>query len=217
MQVLLGTHNWRYCILSHLGVWLKLHFELNLVNNNEFVFSAKEHLDIGSIKSSTAYNLWQRMKSTDGTLDFANKIANNKEADSHSTCKFGVNLGRGDRKSHNDVGHGGLWKGHDHQHDQYVDTTITFVDASVANMYSVRKESGVSSEWTLNHIMPHMHTTNILCQVCIVLDQAMLWKVWESAQDNGYHCVPVSIMARLMVAVRDIVTRNQLEAWMNLI
>jgi hypothetical protein len=156
-QVLLGARNWRYCVLSHLGMWLELHFELNPDDGNEFVFGAEGKSDPNSIKNSAAYHLRALMKSENFTVDFADEIDDERETGSHSTRKFGVNLGRGGGKSRDDVDHRGRWKGHDRQQDQYADTTIPFVDASVAAVlcvggaiaYFVREESGVSSEWIL--------------------------------------------------------------------
>ena len=49
-------------------------------------------------------------------------------------------------------------------------------------VYSAREESGISSKWILDHVVPHRRMVGIPFQVCIVLGQAMLWKVWESAQ-----------------------------------
>ena len=94
------------------------------------------------------------MKSENFTLDFADEIDDERKTGSHSTRKFGVNLGRGGGKSRDDVDHRGRWKGHDRQQDQYADTTIPCVDVSVvavlcvggAIAYFVREESGMSSE-----------------------------------------------------------------------
>ena len=56
--MLLGTLNWRYCILSHLGMWLELQFGLNPNDNNRFVFGAKGKSDPNSIKNSIACHLF---------------------------------------------------------------------------------------------------------------------------------------------------------------
>ena len=112
-QVLFGARNWRYCVLSHLGMWLKLHFELNPEDNNKFVFGAKGKSNPEEIKTSAAYHLWNIMKSGDFTLDAANLVNDDLDMGSHSTCKFGVNLGRGNGKSRNNVNYRGCWKGHD--------------------------------------------------------------------------------------------------------
>jgi hypothetical protein len=221
-QVLLGARNWRYCVLSHLGMWLELHFELNPDDGNEFVFGAEGKSDPNSIKNSAAYHLRALMKSENFTVDFADEIDDERETGSHSTRKFGVNLGRGGGKSRDDVDHRGRWKGHDRQQDQYADTTIPFVDASVAAVlcvggaiaYFVREESGVSSEWILEHVVPHL-AGGVPRQTCIVLGRALLWKVWEAAQGIDEHRVPSSITARVMAAVRDLGTRNRLEAGTN--
>ena len=36
-QVLLGACNWRYCVLSHLGMWLEFRFEFGN-DGNPYVF-----------------------------------------------------------------------------------------------------------------------------------------------------------------------------------
>ena len=221
-QVLFGARNWRYCVLSHLAMWLELHFELN-PDDNEFIFGAEGKSDPDSIKTSAAYHLRSLMRSGDFTLDAADELDDMRETGSHSTRKFGVNLGRGDGCSRDDVDHRGRWKGSDRQQDQYADTTIPFVDAKVAKSlcvggaiaYFVREESGVSSEWILEHVTPHMVAAGIPRQVCIVLGRALLWKVWEAAQGDEDHRVPSSITARVMMAVRDLGTRNLLEEGTN--
>ena len=93
-------------------MWLELHFELNPDNDNKFVFGDKGKSDPDSIKSSNTYHLQQIMKSEDFTLDFANNIDDNQESSSHSTRKFGINLGHGGGKSRNNVNHHDRWKDH---------------------------------------------------------------------------------------------------------
>ena len=118
-QVLLGARNWRYCVLSHLGMWLELHFELNPDDGNEFVFDAEGKPEPDSIKNSVAYHLRQLMKSENFTVVFADKIDDERKTDSHSTSTFGANLGRRDGKGCDNVDHRGWLKGYDRQQDQY--------------------------------------------------------------------------------------------------
>ena len=78
-QVLLGARNWRYCVLSHLGMWLELHFELNPDDGNKFVFGAEGKCKPEAIKNSAAYHLRQLMKSENFTFDFADEIDDKRE------------------------------------------------------------------------------------------------------------------------------------------
>jgi len=222
-QVLFGARNWRYCTLQHLGMWLELHYELNPDDDNEFIFGLKGKSDPDEIKDSVAYYLRLLLKSEEFTLDPADLVDDDRDTGSHSTRKLAVNLSRGNGRNKDETDHRGRWKGSDRQQDQYADTTIPYVDAIVAAAlcvggpiaYFVRDDSGVSSEWILEHVTPHMLAANIPRQVCIVLGRALLWKVWEAAHGDDDHRVPASIKARVMAAMRDLGARNRLEAGTN--
>ena len=61
-QILLSARNWGYCVLSHLRMWLDLHFELNSEDKNEFVFCAKgnqtrRNQDLRSVPPSESYEV----------------------------------------------------------------------------------------------------------------------------------------------------------------
>ena len=60
-----------------------------------------------------------------------------------------------------------------------------------------------------------MVAVDVLCQVCIVLGHARMWKVWDAAQGDKDHRVPSSITVRVMLAVHNLGLRNRLEAETN--
>ena len=55
-QILFGSRNWRYCVVSLFTVWLEYHFELNS-EENKFYFGYKGATDPDLIKASAAYFL----------------------------------------------------------------------------------------------------------------------------------------------------------------
>ena len=154
--------------------------------------NAGDGTDGDEIKDSIAYLLWSLLKSEEFTLDPADLVNDDRDTGSNSTRKLAVNLSREIGRSKDETDHRGRWKGSDRQQDQYADTTIPHVDAIVAATlcvggpiaYFVRDDSGVSSDWILEHVTPHMFAANIPRQVCIVLGRALLWKVWEAAHGD---------------------------------
>ena len=148
--------------------------------------------DGDEVKDSIPYLLRSLPKSEEFTLDPADLVNDDRDTGSNSTRKLAVNLSREIGRSKDETDHRGRWKGSDRQQDQYADTTIPHVDAIVAATlcvggliaYFVRNGSGVSSDWILEHVTPHMFAANIPRQVCIVLGRALLWKVWETAHGN---------------------------------
>ena len=222
-QILLGARNWRYCVLSHLGMWLEFRFEFGDNDGNEYVFGVVDRDDPIRIKESAAYYLRLLMQVEDFELDAADAVDNDRDTGSHSTRKFGVNLGRGGGATRDDVDHRGRWKSRDRQLDTYAETTIPFVDAKVAKIlavggpvaYFVREDSGITDAWIMDHVVPNMVRGGVPRQVSIVLGRALLWKVWEAANGDIGHSVPQSITARVMAAIRDLGSRNRLEAGTN--
>ena len=64
---------------------------------------------------------------------------------------------------------------------------IPFVDVKVAAalckggvvVYAIEPESDISDGWILYHITPNMASHGIPWHVCLVLGQAMLWRVFD--------------------------------------
>ena len=81
--------------------------------------------------------------------------------------------------------------------------------------YFVREDSGISDAWIVDHVVPNMVRGGVPRQVCIVLGRALLWKVWEAAMGDVGHSMPPAITARVMAAIRDLGSRNWLEAGTN--
>ena len=207
-QVLFGSRDWRYCVVSHLATWLELHFELN-PEDNEFFFGARGATDPDAIKASAAYYLRALCKNDNFVLELMEEIEG--KTGTHSVRKFACNKSRGNGCSRDDTDHRGRWKGTDRQQDTYTDTTIPFVDAKVAAAlctggpiaYLVREGSGVTDEWILDHVVPHTNAAKeVPRQVCLVLGRALLWKVADAAaKPEEGHNVPSSIMARVLKAL----------------
>ena len=220
-QILFGSRNWKYCVVSLLAVWLELHYELN-PEQNDFFFGAKGATEPDTIKASAAYYLREIIKHDDFVLDLMDEVRG--LTGTHSVRKFASNIARGNGCSKDDTDHRGRWKGADRQQDTYTDTTIPFVNAKAgaslcrggAIAYLTRTESGITDEWLLDHVVPNLQTADVPRQACIVLGCALMWKVVEAATkpDEG-HNVPSSIMGRAMVAFKDLGDRNHLPSGTN--
>ena len=129
-QILFGSRDWRYCVVSLLAVWLEYHFELNS-EENEFYFGCKGATDSEPIKVSAAYFLKKICDNLaiDLTLDEAMTLIG-----THLVRRFSVNKGRGCSLSRDEVDHRGRWKHGDRQSDTYCSTTIPFVDTKAASV-----------------------------------------------------------------------------------
>ena len=221
-QVLFGARNWRYCVLSLISTWLEHHFEMN-PEANEYFFGAKGATDSKSIKASAAYYLRKLCKNDNFILELMEEIAG--KTGTHSVRKFACNKSRGTGCSKDDTDHRGRWKSGDRQQDTYTDTSIPFVDAKVAASlctggpiaYLVRDGSGITDEWILEHVVPHMNAAKeVPRQACIVLGRSLLWKVCDAAaKPEERHNVPSSIMARVLKALEDLGDRNRLPEGQN--
>ncbi len=72
-QILFGSRKWRYCVVSHLGSWLELHFELN-PKENEFIFAVKGAVEPDAIQATAAYHLREIIKNDAFVLNIIDKI-----------------------------------------------------------------------------------------------------------------------------------------------
>ena len=79
-------------------------------DGNQYVFGVVDRDDLIPIKESAAYYLCLLMQGEDWELDPADAVDNDRDTGSHSTRKFGVNLGRGGGATRDDVDHRGSWK-----------------------------------------------------------------------------------------------------------
>jgi hypothetical protein len=124
-----------------------------------------------------------------------------------------------------DCNHHGHWKGSDCQQDTYSDTTIPFVDAKAATAlyqggaiaYLLRSNSGITDEWLMEHTVPSMYASaSVPHQACLVFGRTLVWKVFEATTkpDEG-HLVPSQISNRVIAALNDLGTRNQLPSGTN--
>ena len=209
-QILFGAMDWRYNVLSLLGVYLEHHAEL-CPGNNEFVFDIDLANDPDSIKDSAAYHLKRFLASHDVQDACATTLG---DTGTHSIRKFAVNQARGAGCSKDDTDCRGRWRNSQRQQETYANTTIPYVDGKVAAalckggpiMYEVKEPSGVTSQWILDHVTRHMVESGFPTQVCLVLGRAVLWKVFAAAHDDegSEHCVPAGLGSRVLAAYEDI-------------
>jgi hypothetical protein len=97
-QILFGAEDWRYCVLSILASWLKLHFLLN-PEPNEYFFGAFSMTDPITIKNSAGYYLRKIIKDEDFIRAVIGQLG------SHSNRKFGVTYARKGGFSKDDTDH----------------------------------------------------------------------------------------------------------------
>ena len=108
-----------------------------------------------------------------------------------------VNKGCNGVLSPDEVDYRGRWKSGDRQSDTYCSTAIPFADAKAVSVlcmggpvaYLVREESSITGEWIWDNVVPNMVPAGLLDKVCLVLGNALLWKVAE--QYLGPGCVRV--------------------------
>ena len=51
-------------------------------------------------------------------------------------------------------------------------------------MYAVERESDISDGWVIDHVTPNMASHGIPRQVCLVIGQAMLWRIFDTCGDD---------------------------------
>jgi hypothetical protein len=217
-QIIFGAADWRYDVLSLLGVWLETLYESSELEN-EFIFDAIGAACPVTIKESVAYQLRALLKSED-IEDIARSILGN--LGTHSLRKYGTNLARGSGCSKDEVDLRSRWKSNKRQQDGYADTTIPYVDGKVAASlcpggpiaYLPKEKSGVTDEWVREHAAPNLGLAGVPPQVCVVLGRAILWKVFEASvsDDAESHCIPPALSQRLLSAYKDLGDRCALES-----
>jgi hypothetical protein len=114
----------------------------------------------------------------------------------------------------------GRWKNSHRIIDTYVDTTINYVDAKVAQalakggacVYVVEEASGISDDWICDHVVPNMAAQDIDRQVCVVFDRALLWRVSDKSGDLA---IPQRKREYILQALADLGDRNGLGAGVN--
>jgi hypothetical protein len=80
--------------------------------------------------------------------------------------------------------------------------------------YEVDKDSGISDCWILDYVVPHMLEAGILCQVCLVLGRAVLWRMFDPLGEN---LAPKEHRSRVMARYGDIGVNNLLSQGRNLV
>ena len=215
-QIIFGAADWRYCLLSLLGVWIESRFEAYPDNNSEFVFDAvNAHCPI-AIKESVSTHLRQLITNTE-VQDMAADVLGN--IGTHSLRKFAVTSARMSGFSKDEVDVRGRWKSSLRIQDTYADTTIPYIDGKVAAAlckggpvaYVVKEGSGVTDDWIRTHVVPRTAEAYPK-QVANVLGRAALWKVFESSvsDDRARHSIPAAMYERVMQAVSDLDDRSNL-------
>jgi hypothetical protein len=217
-QIIFGSADWRYDVLSLLGVWLETLYESSELDN-EFIFDAIGAQCPITIKESVAYYLRALLKSDD-IEGIAKAIIGN--IGTHSLRKYGTNLARGSGCSKDEVDLRSRWKSDKRQQDLYADTTIPYVDGKVAASlcpggpvaYLPKDGSGVTDEWFRDHVTPNLVAAGVPPQVCVVLGRAILWKVFEASVsvDAESHCIPPALSQRVLSAYNDLGDRCALES-----
>ena len=221
-QVIFGAGDWRYCVLSLLGVWLESNYESLELRVSEFVFDALGVECPVAIKDSVADHLRDLLRSGDVQAVAVMVVG---LLGTHSLRKYGTTIARGNGCSKDDTDLRGRWKSDKRQQDTYADTTIPYVDGKVAASlcrggpiaYLPKDGSGVTDEWIRDHVARNMIAGGIPPQVCTVLGRAMLWKVFEASasEDTGAHCIPPELGERVLSAYRDLGERCTLESEVN--
>ena len=219
-QIVFGAADWRYCVLSLLGVYLETNFEAHADNDSNFVFDlVNAHCPV-AIKESVASHLRTLLEATE-IEDLAAEVAGN--IGTHSLRKFAVTTARSSGCSKDDVDVRGRWKSTSRQQDAYADTTIPYIDGKVAAAlcrggpiaYLVKEESGVTDDWILTHVVPRTAAA-FPKKVATVFGRALLWKVFAaSVSEKNSHCIPGSTFERVMQAFNDLGDRCNLAAGEN--
>ena len=102
-QILLNARNWRCCVLSDLGMWIKFCFEFDN-DGNSYMFSVIDNDDLIKIKEPATYYLCLLIQGEDWELD-AVDVVDDRNTGSQSTQKLGMNLGWDGGATRKGVGH----------------------------------------------------------------------------------------------------------------
>ena len=220
-QIIFGAADWKYCVLSLLGVWLESHFESSPDHGSDFVFDAVGACCPITIKEGVANHLRQLL-SSEALKELADIVGN---IGTHSLRKFAVTMARMCGCSKDDVDVRGRWKSASRQQDTYAATTIPYIDGKVSAAlchggpiaYVVKEESGVTDDWIRTHVMPRT-AEKYPKQVATVLGRAVLWKVFDASVSEDreqHHCIPAPLKLRVMQAFRNLGELCNLEAGEN--
>lgn len=114
----------------------------------------------------------------------------------------------------------GRWKNTRRIQDVYTDVNLPYVDARVASImcrggaiaYVLNKDSGISNDWLIEHIVPHMAAYGIDPHVCLVLGRALLWALFDETQVLR---IPEPRRQQMMHAYNSLGGRNRVPAGEN--
>ena len=213
-QVIFGAADWRYCVLSLLGVWLETICTGAPENESEFIFDMVGARCPIRIKETVTDQLRDTLATHDMTAD-------GTDLGTHSLRKYGVTLARGNGCSKEDVNLRARWKSARCIQDTYADVTIPYIDGKVAASlcrggpiaYLHKEGSGLTDDWIRTHVVPTMVASGLPVPVCTILGRAVMWKVFEKSvgDEADLHCIPGEMLARVMSAYRDLGDRCGLE------
>lgn len=114
----------------------------------------------------------------------------------------------------------GRWKNTRRIQDVYTDVNLPYVDARVASImcrggaiaYVLNEDSGISNDWLIDHIVPHMAAYGIDSHVCLVLARALLWALFDETQALR---IPEPRRQQMMHAYNSLGERNRVPAGEN--
>lgn len=178
-QIILGSMDWRTCLFLSLAVYLEVAFGHGEALHHRYLFGYNDNPVINnSYVSSTLVDCWKDPRfipKADGLIG------------THSLRKFGATKARESGASKDDIDARGRWRKR-RVSDRYVELALPYPDAKVCGMlcmkgpimYSLRENSGISTTWLKENVVPNI----LLCagirqEVAVRLALPLLWAALE--------------------------------------
>jgi hypothetical protein len=196
-QIVLGSINPVYCVLSSLALWLELNLKSNPVAMSspyEFCISDDIRMPEGGLKSKAMIqNALKVMFKGEQFKCVEEEEAASMLLGSHSVRKYAATYARrcGVTKDEKDIR--GRWKGQGRVSDIYDDVELPYPDAKVAEklcgggpcfyLCDPTLDMAMMNSFVLNHVVPNIKK-RLPESACLVLGKALLWLICSPVVDQ---------------------------------
>jgi hypothetical protein len=196
-QIVLGSINPVYCVLSSLALWLELNLKSNPVAmSSPYVFCISDDIRMpeGGLKSKAMIqNALKVMFKGEQFKCVEEEEAASMLLGSHSVRKYAATYARrcGVTKDEKDIR--GRWKGQGRVSDIYDDVELPYPDAKVAEklcgggpcfyLCDPTLDMAMMNSFVLNHVVPNIKK-RLPESACLVLGKALLWLICSPVVDQ---------------------------------
>jgi hypothetical protein len=198
-QAVIPSTNHIYCVHISLALWLEVYISSHAaaaLTSYLFAFSNDANVPRGGIKSKRAVqNVFH------SNIFNLPEFAETGFLGSHSVRKYASSDCRNKGASKDEKDLRGRWRTRGRVSDIYDDVELPYPDAKVAGLlciggpckYEVIEESGVTNDFILNYVTPHVRTRTG-DPTALVLGRALLWYAFS---EMGASDLPLDLFRRI--------------------